>query len=158
MSEVAVVRMQNPRAFSVEPLRDLFRKAFPGDDNVGPFEGNEQEFAALVQDDRIGVLVGVEDGDFRAVAVVGIPRSPLVPHPEVIKVYVGRPDRGGAGAPLRKALFQAIVDFIVQNGYTTFRSFCPATTQKELAAWRRFFRKGGEAKTVGSYEEFKIGS
>jgi hypothetical protein len=154
-----VFRLQNSEALDLPEIEELFRKAFPGDEHFAPYDDARDEFKFAIQrNPNIAIHVGVEDGEPRGLSVTTLPGGKLVLRPSVVHFYVGRADRGGASAELRKAMQDAIVNYIGSHGYTKFEAVCPHTSPKRVAAWRRLFRRGGKAEQVGSIERFTIGA
>lgn len=156
--EPKVVRMQNPQALAMPEVKSLFQRAFHSSDLLPEYDDIEEEMAVAVGNPALGVFVGVEQAEFRGLLAIALPMSKMDRLPQILHFYTGRADRNGASAPLRHAMIKAAVDFVVENGYTTYRAVCPYTSAKKVAAWQRLFRKGGKSRDIGKVMEFSVGS
>lgn len=145
-----IVRMQNAKAFEVKGVTDVFRRAFDGHPMVeGGFDEARPAFEGMLSNPYVGVFVGAEKGEFKALAIVTLPTDKYAPIPQVPRFYSdGSPD-------LKKAMVKQVVDFVMENGYTRF--WATNSTGKPDAVWERAFKEAGEMKPVGSIMEISIG-
>lgn len=146
-----VARLQNPTVLEKGPVRELFVRAFDGYPLLpAGFEDAAEDFQKLLPAPHVGVFVGAEKGQFKGLAVVLLPVDKSVPVPQVFHFYTE-----GRSVALRDALVGAVVDFVVQSGYSTFWAI--NMTRKADTVWARAFRKAGTAKRLGSVMEFGVG-
>ena len=150
--------MQNAQALHVPEVKDLFTRAFASSDLLPKYEDVAEDIERAVASPLLGLFVGVEDAEFRGLLAIMLPGSKMDQMPHVLHFYTGRADRHGASAPLRHAMMKAAVDFVLGNGYTTYRAVCPYVTPRKIAAWQRLFRKGGKSREIGRIMEFTVGS
>lgn len=148
MAQVTEVR--NPEALRAEPLRKMMEKAYPPGGVVAPdgFEACEDEFRQMVLSPNFHILVGVEDGLFKAVTVLLMPDDKFCPTPQVLNFY----NKGSA--KLRDALFEKLLDILAQEGYTSFWAL--NGTGKADEAWARMFKKYVTMRPLGSVLQFEV--
>ena len=145
---MTVIRLQNPNALVSPEFRAFLKRSVKRE-------------ALLGEDDLLGVLhsgmsspnfaalVGVEGGAFKALTLVTLPSQPAQPQPYVQHFY------NEGTAALRDALLEAMVDFIVQGGYTKFLAVNLA--DRDFKAWAKTFQKAGKSTELGRLVEFEVG-
>lgn len=156
--EPRVVRMQNPQALLLPEVEDLWRKAFDSVETLPAYDEAKDEIADAITLPNFAAFVGVEEGQFRGLLLICLPATKFAMHPLILHFYVGRADRGGASAKLRKDMIKTGVDFMASEGYTTFQAMWPWTEEKKIAGLKRLFRHGGKAQEIGRIVRFTIGS
>lgn len=139
-----IIQLRNPAGIYV--LHDLLSRAF----SLKPWPNLavvEKELERLTRDPKAGILLGLEEHQYRAISVIILPISPLDTTPQVIHLY-----NEGSRA-LRKELVQATVDFIEKNGYNSFVAV--NYTSKDDKVWKRVMQPTGwEIKPIGTLMEF----
>lgn len=144
------IRLTNPQVFQVPEVQDIFRRALA---NFTMFNGNFDEaipeLERLVQNERAGVIIGVDKGVFKGIGIALLPDDKFSPIPQVPLFY------NEGDMSMKRAIVTKIVDFIAQSGYTKFHAI--NTTDKADSIWARGFRRAGPSKRVGSIMEFQIG-
>ncbi len=143
-----VVRIVNPEAFATEAVQTLFKRASKGALLPG-LEEAPAEYVQLMMSPLSGFFIGAEDGEMKALAIVMLPPSKLALGPQVFHFA------SFGSAKLKDAVIQAVVDFVLKSGYTSF--WAVNLSRKQNAVWARAFKKAGQINVVGSIAEFKIG-
>ena len=145
-----VARITNPKAMLAADVQALFRAAVAKSPIAGgDFDAAAGDFVDLVANPKIGVFVGVENGEFRSLCIIGLPTDRLTPYPQVIHFY----NRGSK--ELREAMVETGRRWIIENGYARF--WLIQASGHSDKAWRKTFRRAGKAKTIGSVMEVEIG-
>ena len=145
-----VVRVTNPEAFQVPEVKDLFVRSFKDNPFLDLSDEKLAEFAVLVLDPRVGVFVAGEKGEMVGLVIVMLPKSKLdkMPHiPHFANFGTGKS---------RDALINAMLDFMLESGYTRFWGI--NATGKGDEAYLKVFKLAGKATRIGSMLEFEIGS
>lgn len=143
-----VARIVNPEAFSTEAVQTLFKRAFKGSLLPGLDEA-PAEYVQLMMSPLNAFFVGAEEGEMQALAIVMLPPCKLALGPQVFHFA------SFGSAKLKDAVIQAVVDFVLKSGYTSFWAL--NLSKKQNAVWARAFKKAGQINMVGSIAEFKIG-
>jgi len=143
-----VVRLTNPAAFKREEVQALFRAAFETNP-LADYEKALGELVALPADPMVGLFIGAEKGELKALCIACLPRSALTPVPTVYHFY------NTGSAKLREALIITTVDFFLEAGYTRFWTI--NATGRSDEAHAKLFRSAGAPKRIGSFLEFAIG-
>lgn len=148
---MSVVNLSNTNALLQPDVQAFFKKALPPGNLLIPlgFDGNPEPVVNAITAPNGAVLIGLEDGEWKGMAMVGLPNGVDQTDP-----YVGHFYNEGKAA-LRDELIKAVVDFVVQNGYTSFVVLNGSGKADE--AWIKMFRKAGEPTKVASIYRFKIG-
>lgn len=144
-----IVPLVNPAAFDVEPVRDLFARAFAGDRPVAP-EVARTELRKMVGTGRVKVLVGRSHPiRYAALAVVILPSSPLAPEPQVYHFFNDGPPE------LRRELISAVVETLKGAGYNAFRALNGNGFPEDV--WKRLFRSAGDMEKIGTAYRIQFG-
>jgi hypothetical protein len=136
-----IIPLKNPEALSLQPIRDLFARAF----EHGRPVGSDVFLAAIapyLTDPRVAVLLGREDDAYKALAVVFLPSSPLFPLPQVYHFY----NRGSV--KLRNTLTDAVVEWVKSQGYNGLHVV--NWTAGSDKAWTRAFQRAGRVERIGT--------
>lgn len=143
------LRLRNPKALEIDSINALFARALAS--TAFPIMAvSSPEIARLISDPHAHVQIGIEnDKDPRGVSITVLPENPLDQRPQVPLFYVDK------GAKIRKPLIQGIVDFVRENGYTTFWAI--NFTGHSDKAWSKVMAPvGWGIKPVGSIMEFGL--
>ena len=143
-----VVRLQNPKALASPPFRAFLKRSVKRGALIG-LDDLLQGLTERLPDPNFLALVGVEDGEFRGLVLLGLPSSIWQPTPYVYHFY------NAGKAALRDALIKATVDFVVQAGYTKFLAV--NLSDRDFKAWAKTFQKAGKATELGRLVEFEVG-
>ena len=143
-----VIRLQNPNALSSPEFRAFLKRSV----KRGALLGDDALVELLLT--RMAVptfaaLVGVEAGKFKAITLVTLPETVSQSLPYVAHFY------NEGSAALRDAVLKAMVDFIIQGGYTKFLAVNLA--DRDFKAWAKVFEKAGKATELGRLVEFEVG-
>ncbi len=136
-----IIHLRNPEALSLQPVRDLFARAF-ADDKPIPLDVFLAEATRYLPDPRFASLLGREDNIYKALAVVILPGSPMFPLPQVYHFY------NEGSVKLRNTLTDAVVEWVKGQGYNGLHvaNWSGAADK----AWERAFRRAGQVEKVGS--------
>ena len=139
-TSTSVVEVRNPEAFKLPEVVALFERGFRNQ----PVDGGVlcTELAARVPADDVLVLIGCEEGQFAAFAVVAFPHPAFSPQPEVFHFYNEGP------ATLRNQLTDKIVAVTRERGYGGLYAANWACEKDET--WCRLFRRAGQIEKVGA--------
>ena len=149
--KVRVARVQNPFILRVEGVQELLKRAFPVGGIIFPLgaEASALDIARMIAaPSSFGFFIGMEGHDFNGLAIVQLPQDTSICRPQVLHFY------NSGGITLRNALTSAVVDFVKENGYSTFLAV-NGTDHRDLV-WARMFRRAGATKRVGSIMEFEV--
>ena len=136
-----IIQLRNPEALALQPIRDLFARAFE-DGNPAPLDVVLAELIPYLADPRLAVLLGREDNAFKALAVVFQPSSKLFPLPQVYHFY------NEGSVKLRNSLSAAIVEWVKAQGYNGLHVVNWSVGTDEV--WKRAFRCVGRFERIGS--------
>ena len=143
-----VVRLQNPKALDSPQFRAFLKRSVKRGALIG-LDDLLQGLTERLPDPNFLALVGVEDGDFRGLVLLGFPTNVWQSTPYVYHFY------NEGKVTLRDALLKTMVDFIVQAGYTKFLAV--NLSDRDFKAWAKVFRKAGKATELGRLVEFEVG-
>ena len=136
-----IIQLRNPEALTLQPIRDLFARAFEANKPV-TFEAFMSEIVPHFSNPHFAILLGREDNVFKALAIVVSPASQLAPLPQVFYFY----NEGSAN--LRNTLTDAIVEWVKEQGYNGVDvvNWSPGSDK----VWARAFRRAGKMENIGS--------
>ena len=143
-----VIRLQNPNALASPEFRAFLKRSVQRGALIS-LDDLLQGLGQRLSDPNFAVLVGIEDGQFQGLVLLGLPTSVWQPAPYIYHFY------NGGKADLRDALIAATVDFVVQAGYTKFLAV--NLTDRDFKAWAKTFQKAGKATELGRLVEFEVG-
>jgi hypothetical protein len=136
-----IIQLRNPEALSLQPIRDLFARAFE-DGNPVPIGVILSSLTPYLDDPRLVVLLGREHGAYKALAIVFEMGTPLFPLPQVYYFY----NEGSVG--LRNSLTDAVVEWVKEQGYNGLQ--VANGSGKSDETWKRAFRRAGRLERIGS--------
>ncbi len=143
-----VIRVQNPLALKVPEVKALVQRAFEKGTLAGKWTDElEYAIALVIGDPKSGVFVGQESNAFKALLIINLPASPLIPAPVVYTVY-----NEGTKALLKQMANEGVA-FGKANGYDHFWGVNQLTDD---ATYARLFAYMGKPTKVASLLEFKI--
>ena len=145
---MTVIRLQNPNALASPEFRAFLKRSVQRGALIS-LDDLLQGLTQRLADPNFAVLVGFEDGQFQGLVLLGLPTSVWQPSPYIYHFY------NGGKVALRDALLKAMVDFVVQAGYTKFLAVNLA--DRDFKAWAKVFRKAGKATELGRLVEFEVG-
>lgn len=149
---MAVFELKNAQALLAPGVQAFFKKVFkPGENMMIPlgFEENPQPVVNAVNQPTQAIFIGVEAGEWKGMAWMGLPDG--VANTEPFCAYFFNEGK----AATRDALLAAMVDFVLQNGYTSYVAL--NSSGREDAAWLKTFRKAGEPTKVATVYRFVVG-
>ena len=132
---LSIFRVTNKESLYSKPLRDLFISAFDKSRMDGEIVHDTIYYDVDIN--RNVILAGMEDYQFRALAILLFPTSLLMPDPQVYHFYnSGTPD-------LRKALVRSVVDELRNSGYG---HMVTADWNNRGKAFQRLFKHAGNVE------------
>jgi hypothetical protein len=146
------IELRNPKALMVAEIQGLFKRMTENIGFMAPggFDSVAQDILRYVQSDDYFVILGIEDGHPRAIAMGFYPADNLFPYPTVTSMY-------NEGSPkLVRTVAAKLLDTIVQRGYSAVWAI--NSSGKPDRAWMRLFRLPGRTsvKPLGTVMEFKV--
>lgn len=147
---VSILKVQNPGVFEIPVMRDFFHAAFPEGTVFAPdgFEAIEAPLKAILQDEAVDLLIGVDELVPKALALIYYPDGGLMSTPQVAHFF------NQGSVLLRNTLVSDIVRRIKERGFSRFHAV--NGSGRPDAAWARLFSLAGPAKRVGSVMEFEV--
>jgi hypothetical protein len=146
------IELRNPKALMVAEVQGLFKRMTDriGFMAPGGFDSIAPDLFRYVSDDGYFVILGVEDGAPRAIAMGFYPADNLFPYPTVTALY----NEGSAG--LVRVVAAKLLDTILHRGYS--KVWAVNSSGKPDRAWQRLLRIPGRTAVVklGSVMEFKV--
>jgi len=112
-----------------------------------PIERLLEGLRDALSSENVGVFIGAEGPDLKAIAVVFLPMSKLSSSPQVYHFFCT------GGAKMRDALVDKVLAFARKNGYNQLWAI--NGTGKPDAAWAYAFKRAGPPLRIGSVMEFK---
>lgn len=147
--EPQVARLTDAKYLVRRPIQKLFHDAFDKSP-IFPkgFEGMVEDIVRLIEHPLAIVLIGFEDNIPKALCIITLPETKLVPHPQIFHFY------NGGSLAMRKKLTKATVEVIRQAGYIKFWTI--NATGRPDSVWARAYRMAGKARPIGGLIEFDI--
>lgn len=143
-----VIRVQNPLALKIPEVKELFVKVFKGQTLAKEWsDALEWEVVNVIGNPKNGVFLGQEGGKFKALLIINLPTSLLLPKPVVYTVY-----NDGTRALMKQIANEGIA-FLKANGHNTFWGVNQITDDTTYA---RLFGFVGKKKNVASLLEFEV--
>ena len=136
MSEIEVIRLQNPAALTIPAVADLLSRALQKTQRVAPEDINEMapDVLRIVMDPNGFVFLGTEDAEFKFVAIGFLPSTKLFPHATVVSFY------SEGSRALRDLGKKKLLDYIRSAGYN---AWAVNGTGRSDKAWLRVFEQPG---------------
>lgn len=141
-----IFRVTEPAFLATQPMYDLFKEAY-ADYSLSKAEGAMAGLLPMVSEPTTGLFVGEEKGEFRALAVVLLPNTPLYDTPQVHHFY------NGGSSRLRSELLTEMVGFVKDAGYNKWWAINQGGSDK---AYERLARPYGQMKVIGSIIEVEF--
>ena len=109
-----VIELRKPEALLIGDIQNLLRRVIDAGMFLAPagFDSVAEDIFNFVTDPKKVMFLGAEDGAFKAVILAYLPVGNLFPYPTIVAFY-----NEGTRA-LSRAMGEALMDFIVSNGYT----------------------------------------
>lgn len=109
-----IIQLRNPNALLVPAVQRILKAAIESDALVAPggFDTIAQDILDYVTLDNHFLLLGAENGEFKAMLMGHFPAGQLFPYPQVIVLY-----NEGTKA-LKTAIQQKYIDIMLERGYT----------------------------------------
>jgi len=136
-----IIRLRNPEALALQPIRDLFARAFESQTPVS-FEVFMPAIEPYLSSPDVAVLVGREDNAYKAVTIALMPGSALFPFPQVYHFY------NEGSAKLRNRLIDALVEWVKEQGYNSLH--VAKWSDGPDKVWKRAFSRAGRFEKLGS--------
>lgn len=134
-----IIELRNPEALALQPIRDLFARAF---ESGKPVAADVFLAAISLSDPNTAVLLGREDDTYKALAVVFLPSSPLYPRTQVYHFY------NEGSVRLRNALIDTAVEWVKARGYNSV--YVANWSARSDEVWTRAFSRAGQIEKIGS--------
>lgn len=144
ISDINVVQVVQPFVFRMPEIIDLIERAFKGSmvEDIDNLILELQKFIVL---DYAALFIGQENLKWNALTV--IMRSNLLKDPQVFHFYCS------GSSKLRRKLMQESLDWIKNQGYN---GFWTSNMSGRETAFKRLFKKAGEAKKIGTIYKFEV--
>mgnify|MGYP001117232690 CR=1 FL=1 len=146
---VEVIRVRNPAAINMGPIREVLEAGFSNLPLIEDIESVIQEIASFVHHEGVGLFMVHNDSRWEGFALCQWGFSALSPYCSVLHFY----NRGGEEH--REALRGAVVDYAREGGYTTIVGM---DINGKPRAFQRLFGRGYTADFRGEVYAFNIGS
>ena len=146
-----IIELRNVRALLIPDLQNLLRRAVESGALISPlsFDDVAGDIVTFVTNENNFMLLGAEEGGFRAVILGQFPTSALFPHPVVILLY-----NEGSRA-LSRGMTDYLLDFIADHGYT--QCLAVNSSKREDDVWLRALTpEGAQAYVHGSLCIFEV--
>lgn len=144
--DVRVVRVRRPETIADPRVATLIGRAILGVDYPGTTpEALYAEWAGQVHLDTLGLFIGFEENNPRAIAVIILPSSHAMIAPQALLVYSeGKPE-------LARRIGKRVRVWLMENG---FNKLLGVNLYRDDEVFMRGFRHIGRAKRLGSLLEF----
>ena len=144
-----VFLLQNPDLLELVSMQALFRAAFPAGTLVlGGFDEAPEHYRDLITDGRNEWVIGVENDELRAVAVVYLPNTEENFHAQILHFY------NSGSARLRGEVVDKLVEILRDRGH--MKVWAINQTGAPDSIWARMFRRAGSNRRVGSIMEVSL--
>ena len=148
MSQVDVLRIQNPNALRLPAVKRLLEKALATSNLVRDVAEAVAELDYWVIRPDAGLFIAREDGTWVGMAFAQWGESAFAPHMTVLHVY-----NTGSKAALR-ALNRALVAYAGLGGYDRVLTL---DQHSKPRAFAKVFREGGSPTALGTAYYFTLG-
>ncbi len=148
-----VVKVTNPAIFLDPGFQDFLKEALAGSlyGKASPEALLPAMVEKVTQNPNAALHLGIEGAEYKGLALTFLPVGPLDFVPRTVLFYLAP----GRGKGLKRALIQAVVDFVKENHYTSLWAINGSGARD--CVWRRVFRQAGPATKVGSVLEIALG-
>lgn len=109
-----VIELRKPEALLIPDIQSLLKRGVEAGTFLAPggFDSVAQDLFEFVTDPRQFMFLGAQDGKFQAVILGFLPTGNLFPYPTIVMIY------NEGSRKLSRMMGEALMDFIVSNGYT----------------------------------------
>lgn len=139
---MTVKRIENPLAFRLPAVIEHLER----------WQGTKPELwlelVQATQDGTAAVWAGGADGKLQGLGIVCLPQDTLAVNPQVVHFHCD------GGRVLRDRMVRAIVDFLLDKGYTAM--WAVNQSGKPDAVWSRAFAAAGKSRPIGSIMAFDL--
>lgn len=142
-----VTLIQNPAAFALPEVVELFGRAFKSGEPATP-TNVIMEMRKLCVQPNVGVLIGWEDAVPKSLVIIVEPTTALFDVPQVYHFYCN----GGAG--LKNKTVDAMVDWVREKGYTALSG--SNWTGRSDKTFERIFRRVGRMDRIGAVYRIQV--
>jgi len=145
---VEIVEINNPQAFKLPDIRDLFERSFAYSDD---FDADKviRQIQLVSSLPLFHIIVAQQRTSYRALLIGIEPVNDLIPQPEVFHFF-----NEGTKETL-DALISYFVEKMRARGYSEIRTINRRPNQSK--AYFRLFDKAGEGEVIGHLVRFKTG-
>lgn len=143
--------LRNPQALMIPEIQQLLKRAIDQGTFLAPggFDTVAQDIFNFVTDHRQFMILGAEDGKWKACCMGFLPAGNLFPYPTVVMIY------NEGSRELSKEVQAEAMDFMVSNGYT--RALAVNTSGHTDKAWQKVLTpEGAKSERVGSLVMFEV--
>ena len=145
-----IVALENPQALRSQQLVDFLYRAFE-EGPIAPFglDSIAQDLWNMVLSPHHQILVGAEDGDFKAISITSLPRDNITPVPFIYVFY------NEGSAEMREQLMKATLEFILSRGYT--KAWAINGSKHSDEAWLKVLVEPfGKGDRIGSIFQLEV--
>ncbi len=144
-----VAELSNVKALGTIEVSGLIEKAFKASAFApAGIEDIAEDVIALVMDPSVIFLLGSEENELKALAIIDFPTSGFALEPHIIHFY------NEGSAELKTLLVRTVMDRVKEKGYTKF--WGSNMSGKSDIVWKRSFKQAGSPKKIGTIWEFSV--
>lgn len=145
-----VVALENPQALRSQELVDFLYRAFEqGPIAPGGLDSIAKDLWNMILNPRYGVLVGAEDGSYKAISITVLPSDNLTPYPFIILFY------NEGSEEIRTQLMKATLEFSLSRGYT--KAWAINGSRHSDEAWLKVLVEPfGKGERIGSVFQLEV--
>lgn len=148
---MAVIELRDPRALMKADLQQLLKRAVDSGVFLAPngFDAVAQDIFNFVTDELQFMILGAENGQWKAVILGYLPASQLFPYPTIVTFY------NEGSRTLSREMGEYLMDFITEHGYTQMLAMNSSGHSDEV--WLKGLTpNGAESFIAGSLAVFEV--